>query len=89
MDEQEKTAGTDPLDPDDALSVSIDASAGNLAWGTKGWRLYQVQSRTNLMSGIWNDNGDSLYGDGTGSVVDHELDVGAQTQNFYRVKLKD
>ena len=48
-----------------------------------------MQSRTNLMSGIWNDNGDSLYGDGTGSVVDHELDIGSTPEKFYRVKLNE
>ena len=88
-DEQEKAAGTDPLDPDDALSVSIDASAGEIAWDTKGLRLYQLQSRTNLVSGTWNNAGDSLYGDGTGSVVDHELDIGSTPEKFYRVKLED
>ena len=30
-----------------------------------------------------------IYGDGEGMPVTNELDVGAQTQNFYRVKLNE
>lgn len=84
-DEQEKAAGTNPLDPGDRFAVSMDVP-GTLCFDTRGRRCYQVQSRTNLVSGAWSDEGAPLYGDEQGAC---SLVPGNGQQAFYRVQLKD
>ena len=64
LDEQEYTAGTDPLHPDRSARNGYDYETGTLVFQTVPGRCYTVQESTNLIDSTWSPSGPRFLGNG-------------------------
>ena len=88
----EYVADTDPFDASDylritALSVNSGGSTSTVTWTSHPTRLYQVQSRVDLMAGSWATNSPpGLVSPGLGATTTRSVPDTAAPQRFFRVE---
>jgi hypothetical protein len=91
-DVDEYRADTNPLDADDRLRITaINANepgdTATLTWTSRPTRLYQVQSRTDLVAGAWATNSPpGLVSPDFGPTTMRSVPGAPTSQRFYRVQ---
>ncbi len=90
-DRAEHVADTNPLDPNDHLRITALALApvGNsstLTWTSKETRWYEIQSRTNLTSGLWLDVGLATIFPDVGPTTLRNVPHSVTPERFFRVR---
>lgn len=91
-DKDEYKADTNPLDGTDqlritALSVTAGGSTSTVTWTSKQTRLYQVQNRTDLLTGSWSTNTPpGLVSPDLGTLTTRAAPGSVVTQRFFRVQ---
>jgi hypothetical protein len=93
LDKDEYAADTDPLNVNDRLRiVAISAngvgSTSTVTWTSHATRLYQVQSRSDLVTGAWSTNTPpGVINPDAGLTTVRSVPGTVSTQRFYRVQV--
>lgn len=91
-DLNEYLADTDPTDVADnlritAITANSAGSTSTVTWTSRPTRLYQLQSRGDLLSGAWSTNvPPGLVSPDAGTLTTRDAPGSATTQRFYRVQ---
>jgi hypothetical protein len=91
-DVDEYRADTNPLDPSDGLRITAIAAnapgdTATLTWTSRPTRLYQVQSRTDLVAGAWATNSPpGLVSPDFGLTTTRSVTDAPVSNRFYRVQ---
>jgi hypothetical protein len=92
LDKDEYGADTGPLNVNDrlrivAISANSLGSTSTVTWTSRDTRLYQVQSRTNLVTGAWGTNSPpGLVTPDVGLTTTRSTPGTVTTQRFFRVQ---
>jgi hypothetical protein len=87
--EQERIAGTNPLDPNSYFAIeSIESLPGNqykLTWKSSIGKVYQVQFKDDLTAPIWQNLGAPITATGATTNFTDTTVPPSQIRRFYRV----